>query len=336
MSSISRSNGSGLSEDRRHPARRPGRLAALATAVVVALAAAALASSPAAAQELVLSGDTTLWSGWLTTVDYYDANNNILTGCSDEGRGREVGHSRCSTWLTRSTFDLAGETYRIITLAADSSGNVILKVDKDIHVDHLDYLVLETLPWVSPVDTLTSHHQGFSPGFTQPDSTDMVAVSATSSLFADGSVSFAWAAGVTDWRMATSTTINYPNGRSCPECSGTAWGGVALRIVYEGTAPQAPQAPAGSGQTNTQGLGRLPEPVIIPDPGGQPPQEQKHGEAPEPTRPPLEGVAGDYDADGDGLISSDEYLTGATDYGRTDLTTEEILQLRQAYIDSQK
>ena len=70
-----------------------------------------------------------------------------------------------------------------------------------------------------------------------------------------------------------------------------------------------------------------------------PPQQDNGDGDPEtaaPQQPALEGAAADYDADGDGQISSDEYAAGAADFGNTKLTLEEILQIRQAYIDSQK
>ena len=363
-----------LPENRRHAARPPGRLAVLATAAALVVTAATLASSPAAAQTTgpVPAGESPVWLTSFTIVNFEEGGTGY-TGCSDNGTGLGVGTASCDApWLSGNTFNLAGQTYKITFLATDSTGNLTIKLDKQIPSEQRAKLALDVLPYVEPEDTLITTNNGFVPGYTAPNATRFDFLTATDHVNGTQTITD-MDTTVTDWKMATSDEMKYPNGRTCSNaCSGTAWGWAALRIVYEGTPPQAAQAPGGSGNRNNpdRPLGALPRP----ENSGEPLKHQEQGKAPAdagpppadagpppadagpppadagpppadagpppadagpPPRPPLQGVAADYDADGDGLISSDEYLTGATDYGKTELTVEEILQLRQAYIDSQ-
>ena len=272
-----------------------------------------------------------------------------------------------STWLTKSKITLSGETYRIVTLSTDGSGgNLAIVFDKPIPDDLLANMYLEVNPYVEPGDGLVSRYKGFAPGWTAP--TAATRLSLDGSLASAGGVHSVSVSGApTDWKMATSNTVKLPGGGSYT-AQGTAWGSVTMRITYAGTPPQASPSPsgAGSGATPEPRLdgkvakpsgsgsgatkeprpdGRVAKPEEQGDNGSAEPaepaptqQEDSGGDAdPTPPQPPaLEGVVADYDADGDGRISSDEYLAGAADYGKAKLTIQQILRIRQAYIDGHK
>jgi hypothetical protein len=324
------------------------------------------ATAPAAAEDPVLVNETTVWSSWLTPVTS-TIGTIVNTGCSDEGVGRFVGHGSCnqpgvegaqgSIWLSKSTFQLSGQTYRF-TQIVNNGGVLTIKLDNQIPSDLWQQMAFEILPYVEPIDVLTSPHLGFAPSFTEPDANRLDNNAFTTLDDASsGTQTHVTTSAPTDWKMATSASVKYENGRTEHYGSKSVWGGVALRLVYSGTPPQAQQPPSGSGGSS-QGLGKLAPPTKIEEP--QPVERQPQGQvqasgngvpdpaqpsndgsaepaAPAPPqRPALDGAAADYDADGDGRISSDEYGAAAAEYGKTNLSVAEILQIRRAYIESQQ
>jgi hypothetical protein len=357
-------------------------------AVAVLLAAAA----PAAAQNPEPSGEHQVWLSTLTPVNS-EKSGTVYTGCDNEGRGRGVGHARCSgpghNWLSRNSFDLGGETYTFITIAANSSGDLTVKLDKQIPSELLVNIALEIKPYVAPIDSLTSPNIRFTPGYKEPDANRLVTSNATTTDWSDGSQSLVWGTTISDWKVAISGSVRYENGRTEHYGSPSVWGVVTMRLTYAGALPPdlgtaQPESPTdyvvpgynpppqgqggGDGDTGNQ---QQPEPVDVtppeqedsgqqqqggrtaPDGQDQPeqqgeasgdgvaaPTQQGDNGSPEltdpapPQRPALQGAAADYDADGDGRISSDEYGAAAADYGKTKLSVEEILQIRQGYIDS--
>jgi hypothetical protein len=343
---------------------------------VAAVAALLAATAPAAAQDPYAgskwSGETTVWQATLTPIHFSDADGGLFIGCSDTGTGRGgVGDASCSpsshegatwsTWLTTNSLALSGQTYRILEIGSTGAGGIEFVFDKPIPDALLTNMNLEINPYVQTSQITSSVYVGFAPGWDAPSGGLRHSLDSTGAAQPDGTQAVSLTTGgPTDWRTSMGTVTMRITYVGTPPDLGAGQPESPTGYVVPGYNPPPQGQGGGAGDTGKQ---QQPEPVDITPPeeedsgqqkqGGQTPPDGQHqpqrqggvgsdNGSPEPAdpappqRPALDGAAADYDADGDGRISSDEYQAGAADYGDTKLSVKQILQIRQAYIDSQK